>query len=248
MRTPPAHLVAAAVAVLVAMTGCDSPTPEAQPSPTPEPAPAAITDVVPVATETAALPTPSPSPAAATVTASATATAAVASAYIRYSTQGFDSLTATSWAADVTASPPAAKGSGELLVDGQRAPTGFDVNAGRLRIENADGTREDMGAAVGVLDPPRLLDPKTGLSALLSAASGVESDPGPADVEGTAMVRIRAQLPVEAGAILLPVEAITETGPLPVTLWIDPAGKILRQLILTTSGGSATLRLDPIPN
>jgi len=248
MRTPPAHLVAAAVAVLVAMTGCDSPTPEAQPSPAPEPAPAAITDVVPVATETPAIPTPSPSPAAATVTASATATAAVTSAYIRYSTQGFDSLTATSWAADVTTSPPTAKGSGDLLVDGQRAPTGFDVNAGRLRIENADGTREDMGAAFGVLDPPRLLNPKTGLPALLSAASGAESDPGPADVEGTTMVRIRAQLPVEAGAILLPAAAITETGPLPVTLWIDPAGNILRQLILTTSGGSATLRLDPTPN
>jgi hypothetical protein len=182
------------------------------------------------------------------VTASATATAAVTSAYIRYSTQGFDSLTATSWAADVTVSPPTAKGSGELLVDGQRAPTGFDVNAGRLRIENADGTREDVGASFGVLDPPRILDPKTGLSALLSAATGAESDPGPADVEGTTMVRIRAQLPVEAGAILLPAAAIAGTGPLPVTLWIDPAGNILRQLLLTAGEGSVTLRLDPTPN
>jgi len=161
MRTPPAHLVAAAVAVLVAVTGCESQPAATNPSPTPETTPTAVADVVPVVTETTTVPAPVTSPAAASVTASAAATGTVTSAYITYSTQGFDSLTATSWAADVTLSPPTAKGNGDLLVDGQRAPTGFDVNGGRLRIENADGTREDVGAAVGVLDPPRILNPET---------------------------------------------------------------------------------------
>ena len=178
-------------------------------------------------------PAAAPTPAGAAVTASAGATAAVSSAYIGYVTNGFDSLVATSWAADVTVSPPTAKGNGELLVDGQRAPTGFDVNGGRLRIENADGTREDVGAARGVLDPPRILDPKAGLPALLGMATAVDADTVPSDIRGAPMIRVRAQLPAEAGLILLPAGAITGTDPLPVTLWLDPNTQILRQLILT---------------
>ena len=248
MRTPSAHLAAATVVVLITVTGCEPKPTGSGVSPTPEPTSALASEVAPMATETTAAPTPSASPAAAALAASATATGAVTSAWIRYTTQGFDSLTATAWAADVTLSPPTAKGTGELLVDGVRAPTGFDVNGGRLRVENADGTREDVGEAFGVLDPPRILDPKTGLPVLLSTATGAEADPGTEDVEGTPMLRIRAQLPITAGAILIPAAAITETGPLPVTLWLDPASNILRQLILTTSGGSVSLRLNPTPS
>jgi hypothetical protein len=245
MRTTPTHLAAAAVAAIVAVTGCGPATPAAGDSTTPEPAPPSVTEIAPAATETVMAPAPAAAPADAAVKASAAATAAVSSAYIGYVTNGFDALTATSWAADVTVSPPTAKGNGELLVDGQRAPTGFDVNGGRLRIENADGTREDVGAAFGVLDPPRILDPKTGLPALLSAAAAVDADTIPSDIRGVPMIQVRAQLPAEAGAILLPADSITETGPLPVTLWLDPNTQILRQLILTVGSGSVIVNLDP---
>jgi hypothetical protein len=76
-------------------------------------------------------------------------------------------------------------------------------------------------------------------------ATAVDADTVPSDIRGTPMTQVRAQLPAEAGAILLPAEAITGKDPLPVTLWLDPNTQILRQLILTVGAGSVIVNLDP---
>ena len=62
-------------------------------------------------------------------------------AHVSLSTRGFDNLTATSYAADITTDPPTARGSADLLVDGHRSPTDFRVEGGHLFIRNADGTK-----------------------------------------------------------------------------------------------------------
>ena len=143
-------------------------------------------------------------------------------------------------------SPPAAKGSGALLVDGERKPTDFDVSGGRLRIENADGSWEDVGASSGLLDPTKLLDPHTGLSALVAAISDAEPADGPSDIEGTPMLHLRAKLPAGAAGMLLPAGVIPADEPLAVTLWLDPAnGNVLNQMLLVSTAGSVTVRLLP---
>lgn len=246
MRITSTPLLVAAVAALVAMTACDPGTTAAAPEPTPEPtSPAAASDPGPT---TAGATTAAVASASAgdTVTAAATATRTVTSAFVRYSATGFDALTATSWAAQVTVSPPTAVGSADLLIDGSRSPTDFNVAGGRLSIENADGVREDVGEARGVLDPPRILDPGTGLAALLAAASDPAPDTGPAELNGQHMVRLHAQLPASAAALLLPSDSLAGKATLPVTLWLDPAaGNMLRQLILTADAGSVTVTVDP---
>lgn len=230
------------------MTGCEPGTTAAQPlSPVPVPAPATATaSAAAPATDTATA--PATGSATDAVAAAVAATRAVAAAFVRYSTTGLDTLTATSWAAQVTTSPPAATGSANLLVDGRRSQTDFEVSGGRLSIQNADGSREDVGAARGVLDPPALLDSLTGLSALLASLTDPATDAGPAELNGRPMVRVRAVLPAADGRLLVPADALGGVGALPVTLWLDPAeGNVVRQLIVTAGAGSVTVTVDPTP-
>lgn len=244
MRTSPILAAAAAVCSLTVMTGCDSATTAAQPAlPVTEPAP---TEVSQPGDIDAAVSGESVAPADA-LAAAVSATRMVDAAFVRYAATGLDTLTATSWAADVTAAPPAASGSANLLVDGQRSQTDFDVNGGRLLIENVDGVRTDVGDSRGVLDPPELLHRLTGLSALLSAVTGAAVGEGPSDLRGLPMLRLQGTLPAAAARLLVPAELLDGEESLPVSLWLDPArGYTLRQLILTTtSGGAVTVSLDP---
>ena len=244
MRTSTFLTTAAAVAALVAMTGCEPGTTSAQPiSPTPADSTAAS-----AAPSTATATAAATGTAADSLAAAVAATRAVSAAFVRYAATGFDTLTATSWAAQVTTSPPSATGSANLLVDGQRIQTDFEVAGGRLHIQNSDGAREDVGAARGVLDPPALLDSLTGLSALLASVTDAHADAEPAVLNDRPMVRLRAQLPSADARLLLPADALAGHAPLPVTLWLDPAaGDVVRQLIITTGTGAVTVTVDPTP-
>lgn len=242
-------LVAATVSAAVVMTGCDPSTTSAQPTPSPEPTATAIPPAVEKLVEPTGVDSAggvsSTSPAAILQSATA-ATAAVTGGLIRYATNGFPSLTATSWSADVTVSPPTAKGSGALLVDGERKPTDFTVSGGRLTIENMDGTTTEVGPSRGVLDPPQLLDTGVGMAALIAAVSNPEPDTAPSDIDGTPMVRLRAKLPAAAAGTFLPTGALPAGETLTVTLWFDPSrGDVLRQMLLVSSAGSATIQLLP---
>lgn len=173
-------------------------------------------------------------------------TRSVTSAFLRYSTTGFDTLTATSWAAQVNAAPPSATGSANLLVDGRRVQTDFKVSDGRLIIENTDGTNTDTGPARGVLDPPALLDPSTGLPALLGALTDATADSQPATLQGRPTLRLHARLPLPAARLLLPAAALPATGSLTITVCLDAAPPhSLRQLIATTGQGSVAVTVDP---
>lgn len=230
------------------MTGCEPGTTAAQPPSAFVPANPTAATATPPALVTATATAAAPGTAADSLAASVAATRAVSAAFVRYTASGFDTLTATSWAAQVATSPPSATGSANLLVDGQRSQTDFEVAGGRLLIQNADGAREDVGAARGVLDPPALLDSLTGLSALLASVTDSRADAEPAVLNDRPMVRLRAQLPVADARLLLPTDALAGQAPLPVTLWLDPAGgDVVRQLIVTAGTGAVTVIVDPAP-
>ena len=163
------------------MTGCEPGTTSAQPiSPTRAEDSTAASTAPATATATGT--------AADSLAAAVAATRAVSAAFVRYTATGFDTLTATSWAAQVTTSPPSATGSANLLVDGRRSQTDFEVAGGRLLVQNSDGAREDVGAARGVLDPPALLDSLAGLSALLASVTDAHADAEPAVLKNRPML------------------------------------------------------------
>lgn len=208
-----------------------------------------------IATDTAAPgspPVPSPAPASdpdavSAVAASATAMRSITAAHVRYATHGFDDLTATSWAADVTVSPPAAVGSANLLVNGERVATDFDVADGRLRVEGVDRVLRDAGESRGLLDPPALLDPITGLTAVLSSVTEPVTDPVPAELNERPMLKVRGRIPAASATLLIPPGSLGEATEVPVSLWLDPAaGHTLRQLIATVDGRSVTCAIDPV--
>ena len=250
MRNLPLLATAAALAALTAVTGCEPGTGAAQPADTPvtatasEPAATPLDAVNATATQTATA--PETDSAADAVAAAVAATRSVTAAYVRYSAVGFETLTATSWAADVTTVPPTARGNADLLVDGRRVPTGFVVDAGRLTIENADGSYSDVGDARSVLDPPRILDAVTGLAATLASLTDVSTDSGPAELNDVPMVRVRGQLDPADARLLLPDDALTGVGELPVTLWLDPAVELVaRQMVVTVGDGAVIISVDP---
>ena len=230
------------------MTGCESGTTSAQPLSPSVPADPTAATTTPPALATATATAAATGTAADTLAAAVTATRAVSAAFVRYTATGFDTLTATSWAAQVTTSPPSATGSANLRVDGQRSQTDFEVAGGRLLIQNSDGAREDVGAARGVLDPPALLDSLTGLSALLASVTDSHADTEPAVLNDQPMVRLHAQLPFADARLLLPADALAGQAPIPVTLWLDPAaGDVVRQLIVSAGTGAVTVTVDPTP-
>lgn len=243
MQRTPVITAAAALLAVTLVSACEPGSTAAQPL-SPGTAAGSTGPVAPLpATAPDAPTTLSP---ADVLAAAAAATKMVDAAFVRYAATGFETLTATSWAASVTAAPPAASGSANLLIDGRRVQSDFDVASGRLRVENVDGVREDVGAARGVLDPPELLDRITGLSTLLPAVTDAVLDAEPATLNDRPMVRVHAQLPAADAHLLLPSDALASAGSVPVALWLDPAsGYTLRQLILTTGSGAVTVSLDP---
>jgi hypothetical protein len=244
MQRRPLCAALSAVCTLTAVTGCEvGNTAGAAPEPSAiETAAAVVTDTVAVSPQA-----PPQAPTAAEILAAAvTATRTVNSAHVGYTATGYDTLTATTWSAEVTAAPPAATGSAGLLIDGQRTPTDFTVGGGRLVIQNVDGSRSDVGEAAGVLNPPEILNRITGVAALLETVTDAAVADGPADLNGVPMQKLSGQIAATDLNLLLPTELIDSSQSLPVTLWLDPVnGHTLRQLIATTSNGAIVLDISP---
>ncbi|MFA5709915.1 LppX_LprAFG lipoprotein [Mycolicibacterium sp.] len=187
-------------------------------------------------------------PAQSALASAAASARSLRGARVLFSTTGVEDLTASSYAANIVAEPASAAGSGNLLINGERSQTDFRIEDGRLWIKSVDGTFEDVAAARGNLDPTALLDPATGLAAMLEAVTAAEflrlQPEGPSStVAGRATVKMHAQLPEKAATLLLPATAVAGHGPLPVTLWLDPTagGYDLVQLIAEVGEGSMTL-------
>lgn len=196
---------------------------------------------------------PAADPAAAALADAAATARACAAAHLDVFTRGIENLTANSYAADVTTDPPTARGSADLLIDGQRRQTDFLVENGHLWITNADGSREDVGPARGALDPTALLDPKLGLAALLQLVTGATFDNAQPDgtettVAGRPTQLLHAQLPRQAATILLPAASIGSRDQVPVRLWLDRSpDHALVQLIAEIGDGSFVLAITPAP-
>lgn len=248
------RVAAVVFAFLPALAGCSPTPPESPPSTTAtvteSPRAAAISETPAISSSTA----PAADPAAAAALADAAATArACAAAHLDVFTRGIENLTANSYAADVTADPPTARGSADLLIDGHRRQTDFLVENGHLWITNTDGSREDVGPARGALDPTALLDPNQGLAALLGLVTAATADNAPPDDTGTTVAGRPAQLlhallPRQAATILLPAASIGARDQVPVRLWLDrSAGHALVQLIADVGDGSFVLSITPAP-
>lgn len=164
-------------------------------------------------------------------------------AHVQFSSTGVDDLTASSYDADVSVAPPAAHGSANLLIDGQRVQTGFKVADGQLWVETVDGGVAEAGAAHGQLDPPALIDRATGLAALIGAVhDAVPVETTDAD---PAAVKLEAKLPVRAALLLVPRSSLGVGASLPVTLWLDPAeNNALAQLVVGIGDGSVSLHIS----
>lgn len=229
-----------AVCTLTAVTGCEvSNTAGAAP------APSAIETAAAVVTDTVAVSPQAPT-AAEILAAAVTATRTLNSAHVGYTATGYDTLTATTWSAEVTAAPPAATGSAGLIIDGQRTPTDFTVGGGRLVIQNVDGSRSDVGEAAGVLNPPEILNRITGVAALLETVTDAAVADGPAALNGAPMQKLSGQIAATDLNLLLPADLLDGSQSLPVTLWLDPVNShTLRQLIATTPNGAIVLDISP---
>lgn len=168
-----------------------------------------------------------------------------ASAHVLFSSTGVHDLTADSYDADVLAAPPAAQGSANLLINGERVQTGFKVADGQLLIETVDGEMVDAGPAQGQFDPPALLDRATGLAALIgSVQDAVPAKPADSDAD-RGRLKLQAQLPAASATILVPRSSLGSADYLPTTLWFDPAANnAMVQLVAGVGTGSVTLRIS----
>lgn len=164
--------------------------------------------------------------------------------HVRYSTTGLPGLTAPVYDAQVFAHPPNATGDATLLVDDAPVHASFTVADGKLTVGTEDGEPMEMGDAAGKLNPPALLDPQHGLSALVGSLTGMAQTDSSGIDNDPSRVRLEGKLPADTATLIVPQQVIGNAAELPVTVWLDQAQRgQLAQLIAVVGGGSVTLQI-----